>query len=167
MPQPFIIRQMARGDIGRAAALYGEALEPSYISFSELGEGKAEAPGVLTGSAVEIFRDQLVSLIDSPRHGFFVAEAEGGGLAGFALASLHEASAGHEECWLDDICVGRAWRRRGAARALAERVFAWGEGRRAKYFLLESGVENESAHHLFHELGFRPLATVFWREGRE
>lgn len=166
MQQQLEIRPMAAADVEAVTALYAEVLDPSYISFSELGEGKADGPSELSAGAPGIFRDQLAALVHSPRHGFFVATI-GDEVVGFALGSLHRAEAGHTECWLDDLGVGHKWRRRGVAKALVSRVFVWGAAGNASYYLLESGVRNESAHDLFESLGFRPLSTVFWRGGEK
>jgi ribosomal protein S18 acetylase RimI-like enzyme len=162
MGQVVTIRAMTSADIDVVTAIYAEVLDPSYISFSELNEGKAESFGKLADRAAAIFREQLVSLLPSSQHGFFVATADDA-IVGFALASLHRAEAGHIECWLDDIGVSHRWQRRGIAQALVGQVFEWGAKGNAQYFLLESGVENESAHRLFERLGFQPLSTVFWR----
>jgi GNAT superfamily N-acetyltransferase len=56
------------------------------------------------------------------------------------------------------------WQGNGIGKVLIEQVFDWGKQGKAKYFLLESGLKNESAHHLFEHLGFQPLAVVFWRD---
>jgi aminoglycoside 6'-N-acetyltransferase I len=165
MLQDSAIRRIVAADVDAVTAIYAEVLDPSYISFSEIGEGKTEGFSKLSPDAPAIFRKQLAALVDSPLHGFFIAEV-GGEPAGFALASVHDTEGGFVECWLDDLGVGLSWRRRGVAKALVERVFAWGAEQNASYYLLESGVRNESAHHLFEQLGFRPLATVFWRGGQ-
>lgn len=161
MENRIAIRRMEETDIDAVAGVYAEVLDPSYISYSELSEGKAEAFGRLSERAPEIFREQLAALHDSPVHGFFVAVA-GGEVVGFALASLRRAEAGHTECWLDDIGVRPVWRRGGVAQQLVAEVIRWGKSAGARYYLLESGVRNEAAHGLFEKNGFQPLATVFW-----
>lgn len=157
-----MIREMTASDIDAVTELYENVLTPTYISFGELNEGKAECLGRLSPRAVTIFREQLVSLTSSPVHGFFVAVSEDR-IIGFALASLQHAEAGHIVCWLDDIGVGKPWQNRGIGQALVEKVYDWGAERNAKYYLLESGIANESAHRLFEQLGFKPLAAVFYR----
>ncbi|HEX8920554.1 MAG TPA: GNAT family N-acetyltransferase [Pyrinomonadaceae bacterium] len=164
MQQQVAIRRLAAADVDDVTRVYAEVLEPSYISFSELGEGKAEGFSKLSPNAARIFREQLVSLLESSQHGFFVATINDE-VVGFALASIQAAEAGHTECWLDDLGVSHKWRQHGIAKALVSQVFAWGAEGNAAYYLLESGVRNESAHHLFESLGFQPLSTVFWREG--
>lgn len=163
MQKQAAIRRMVAADIDAVTKIYAEVVDPSYISFSELGEGKAETGSKLSPNASVIFREQVASLWDSTDHGFFVATVDDE-LVGFALASVHRAEAGHLECWLDDIGVVHRWRRHGIAKALTLAVFAWGAKENAAYYLLESGVRNKSAHHFFEGLGFQPLANVFWRE---
>lgn len=165
MQQSLVIRPMTAADIETVVSLYCEVMDSTYVSFSELAEGKANAFFEISPRAGEIFRAQLVDFLSDPKHGFFAAFI-GDEVVGFALASLRTAEAGHVECWLDDLGVRSSWRRRGIAKALVAEVFAWGAQERSEYFLLESGVLNESAHGLFRALGFRPLAFVFMREGR-
>jgi GNAT superfamily N-acetyltransferase len=158
------IRRMRVSDIETVAQIYADVLEPSYISFSELAEGKAATPGKLSEDATNIFRQQLYLLIGSATHGFFVAVA-GNAMIGFALASFQKTPAGHSECWIDDIGVRPELRRHGVGAALMKEVFKWGARMNCRYFLLESGIHNTSAHHLFEQMGFRPLSTVFWHSG--
>jgi GNAT superfamily N-acetyltransferase len=157
---------MASTEVEAVVRIYSDVIDPSYISFSELSEGKAETVSRLSSNAPDIFREQLKSLLHSPQHAFFVAAVDDE-LVGFALASLHRAEAGHTECWLDDIGVTHEWRRRGIAKALTSEVFSWGAEGKAAYYLLESGARKESAHHFFESLGFQPLSIVFFARGRE
>lgn len=161
MQQAIIVKKMSTADIEPVTSIYAEVLHPSYISFSELAEGKAEGLGKLSDRAIDIFREQLVALLDSDSHGFFVATV-GDNIVGFVLASLHQTEAGHIECWVDDIGVRHKWQKNGIGKALVEQALDWGRQSRAKYFLLESGLKNESAHRLFEHLGFQPLSVVFW-----
>lgn len=158
---------MVEADIKEVSKVYADVVDSSYISFSELNEGKAENPRRLSSKAAAIFQQQITSLLQSERHIFLVAAVENQ-VVGFALASLHETEAGHTECWLDDLGVSQSWRRRGIATALTSEVFAWGAKRKASYYLLESGVRNEGAHHFFEKrLKFQPLSIVFWRAAEE
>jgi GNAT superfamily N-acetyltransferase len=153
---------MLISDIADVADIYAQILDATYISFSELSEGKATAPGRLTDKAPVIFHEQLVSHVSSARHGFYVALRDDK-IVGFVLASLRQADAGHTECWIDDIGVRHAERRHGIATALIERACRWGTAEGAQYFLLESGEENEPAHRMCKKLGFEPLSVVLWR----
>jgi GNAT superfamily N-acetyltransferase len=160
MENKLAIRKMQLDDVDFVTGVYGAVLSPSYISFSELAEGKG-TPNNLSEEAVDIFRDQLEKLYQSPSHCFLVAKVDDE-IIGFALASRHPTEAGHNECWIDDVGVLPAWQNRGIAKKLLLQIFAWGKEAGAKYFLLESGFENDSAHEFFMQIGFQPLATVFW-----
>ena len=112
MKNKFCIRKLIEEDIEAVTLLYASVLDPSYISFSEIGEGKAISPNTLSKNADDIFRKQLLSLIHSPDHGFFVIH-ENDRIIGFALASLNTTEAGYIECWLDDICVAKEQQNKG------------------------------------------------------
>lgn len=166
MEQSIEIRRMTVSDVEVVTGIYRDILDETYISFSELSEGKATEPGRLTARAPIIFREQLVSNISREKLGFFVA-VMGDNIVGFVLASLHQAEAEHTECWIDDLGVRHAWRRHGVGTILTRRALDWGTNEGAKYFLVESGVQNHSAHDLLEHLGFKPLSIVLWHTGAE
>lgn len=124
----------------------------------------AITPGIPSEQAATQLQNSLISQIDDEKFGFFVASV-GDDIVGFALASLHSTQANHTECWLDDLGVSLNYRRQGIAQKLVKHILDWGTEKGAKYFLLESGINNKAAHHLFQseEMGFQPLAVVFWR----
>jgi GNAT superfamily N-acetyltransferase len=154
------IRHMIPRDVDAVTSLYRTVFDSPYISFSELGEGKADDPFTPSPRATAIFHDQLAALLAAASDGCFTAVLHGE-VIGFALASLHITEAGHKECWLDDLAVHPEWQRGGVAKALVSRVCQWANEGRARYLLLESGIRNSSAHSLFRALGFSPLAIVF------
>jgi GNAT superfamily N-acetyltransferase len=154
------IRKLTPEDIDTVTELYTREIDPTYISFSELNEGKAEHLEKLSPRAGAIFREQLIRLVASSSHGFFLAAIDGETI-GFVLSSIHEAEAGHLECWIDDIAVSRDSQQQGVGSVLIQRAMEWGKSNGARYFLLESGIENSGAHHCFEKAGFTPLATVF------
>ncbi|MBD2513165.1 GNAT family N-acetyltransferase [Nostoc muscorum FACHB-395] len=155
-----IIREMISTDLNAVTRIYEEVFNPTYISFSELAEGKAVGFALPSPEAGTIFRKQLIGRLYTSSSGLFVACSENN-IVGFALASLHTTEAGHIECWLDDIGVSHIYRCQGIAKMLAKQVQDWGNQNGAKYYLLESGIQNETAHRLFEQLGFHPLAIVF------
>lgn len=154
------IREMTSADLDDVTRLYVEVFNPSYISFSEISEGKADASGMPSNQASSIFRKQLASHLSNSPCGLFVAIFDGN-VVGFAISSLRCAEAGHIECWLDDLGVSHNYRGQGIGEKLVKQVQDWGHQEEAKYYFLESGVRNEGAHHLFERLGFHPLAVVF------
>ncbi|HET6174543.1 MAG TPA: GNAT family N-acetyltransferase [Gaiellales bacterium] len=81
----------------------------------------------------------------------------------FALARVggEPAATGYarvEDDWLYIACVGTSpdHRRRGLARAVSERLFAWGESNGARRAILQAETKNAAAQALYAQLGFRP-----------
>lgn len=162
MEQVINIRVMSLDDVDKVVEIYGKVYNSAYVSFGELAAGLADSSGSPTGNVVELFRDEVVGLITGSDEGQFVAIIDGS-VAGFALASLEDTDAGHIECWLNDMGVLPDYQGRKIGRKLVERVVEWGCQGNAKYFLLESGLDNEQAHRFFEGVGFHPLAIVFHR----
>lgn len=157
------IRPMLPSDVEEVVSIYAEVLSPAYISFTEIGEGKAADPRELAPQAVEIFQRQLIGYVGNPSHGCFVAHRNDAALTGFVLVSLRRTEAGLVECWLDDVCVRVQARSSGVGTALVDAALAWAKQGGAGYALLESGIRNHEAHELFSRRGFEPVSTVFWR----
>lgn len=166
MEQTISVRKMTAAEIESVTSIYADALHPGYISFSELAEGKAEGPGKVSERARTIFREQLFEMLANESYGLFVATVDGT-IVGFSLASLHQAEAGHIECWLDDLTVRQQWQGNGIGNALLERMLDWGRQGKARYFLSEVSWKNESIDRMLERLGFQPLARVFWRGGTD
>ena len=166
MEQTITVRKMTTAEIEPVTSIYADVLHPGYISFSELAEGKAEGPGRVSERARAIFREQLFEMLASESYGLFVATV-GKTIVGFSLASLHQAEAGHIECWLDDLTVRQQWQRSGIGNALLKQMLDWGKQGKARYFLSEVSWENETMDHMLEHLGFQPLARVFWRGGTD
>lgn len=63
-----------------------------------------------------------------------------------------------EDDWLYIACVGTlpGHRRRGLARAVSERLFAWGAVSGARRAILQVETKNAAAQALYAQLGFRP-----------
>lgn len=158
------IRRMAIEDVSQVVEIYDRVYDFTYVSFGELACGLADRSGLPAQNAVEIFREEVLRLIDrsQEKEGGFVATIEGN-IAGFALASLRETDAGHLECWLEDLGVLPDYQGRQIGRQLVDRVIEWGCQENAQYFLLESGLNNKKAHLFFESSGFHPLAIVFHR----
>ena len=87
-----------------------------------------------------------------------VAEDEGGGILGYAYATLEGRNWNDllDACGkLNDIYVDGSARRRGVARALVDATFAWFRERKAPRVVLLSAWQNPEAHAFFETLGFR------------
>ncbi|MBE9042620.1 GNAT family N-acetyltransferase [Oscillatoriales cyanobacterium LEGE 11467] len=158
------VRAMVFEDINRVSEIYSKVYNPTYVSFGDLASGLADSSGSPTENADRIFYEEVVDLIRNSKttEGQFVATIDGE-VAGFALASLKETDAGHLECWLNDLGVHPDYQGLKIGRKIVEKAIEWGCQGNAKYFLLESGFNNEQAHHFFEGVGFHPLAIVFHR----
>lgn len=163
MEQTISIRAMNLDDVDKVVEIYSKVYNSAYVSFGELAAGLADGPGSPTENAVELFREEVVGLVTNSDAGQFVATIDDD-VAGFALASLEGTVAGHIECWLNDMGVLPGYQGRKIGRKLVDKVIEWGSKGDAKYFLLESGLDNEQAHRFFEGTGFHPLAIVFYRD---
>jgi ribosomal protein S18 acetylase RimI-like enzyme len=168
MEQVIDVREMTLDDVDAVIEIYDKVYDSKYISFGELAAGLATEPGVTAENALELFREEVVGLVSKSEAGSsevrqFVGIVDGV-VAGFALANLETTDAGHIECWLNDLGVLSNYRGRRIGSQLVDKVIEWGTKHNAKYFLLESGMDNELAHRLFEKKEFHPLAVVFYRE---
>jgi ribosomal protein S18 acetylase RimI-like enzyme len=171
MEQAISVREMTIDDVDSVIEIYDRVYNSKYISFGELAAGLAIKSGVhfeRAENALEIFREEVVGLVSkSEAENSEVKQFVGivdNVIAGFALANLETTKAGHIECWLNDLGVLSDYRRRRIGSQLVDKVIEWGTKHNAKYFLLESGIDNELAHRLFEKKDFHPLAIVFYRE---
>jgi ribosomal protein S18 acetylase RimI-like enzyme len=156
------IRLMSRDDIDVVVDVYGQVLTPDYLSFTELAEGSAASPHLVSNQAGEIIREQLLTKLKDTKYALFVAtESE---VLGFIVGALHKTEARHLECWIEDLGVRPDMQHQGIGAQLVGKVVEWGRNHSAKYFLLESGAKNEAAHRFFTHLGFHLFSHVFWRD---
>jgi ribosomal protein S18 acetylase RimI-like enzyme len=156
-----IVRRMTSADLDTVIKIYLEVVTSSYLSFTELADGTAAEPGKVSERASTIIRKQLLEKLQSSDYALFVLTRDR--IVGFAVAELRHTAGGHIECWLEDLGVRPQWRHQGIGKRLVQHVLEWGRLHNTRYFLLESGVNNEDAHRLFSKLGFQPLSKVFWR----
>jgi ribosomal protein S18 acetylase RimI-like enzyme len=162
MPPDVRIRRMQPKDLDRVIEIYNEIFDTPYVSFAELDEGKADGPAGPFDQAPAVFRAELREMMEQTEALLLVA-IDGDEIAGFGRANLRRARAGHLECWLHDIGVSPAHRRRGIGHALIEPLVEWGQQAGSKYILLETGAGNSAGQETFRKIGFTPLATVLWR----
>lgn len=165
MNQLIEIRAMQVGDVNAVTHIYAEVFDGKYVGFGELSAGMAEAPANPSREAVNLFQIEISERLKNDLHnGLFVAAIENN-VVGFAIAVLSEREGDNGlECWLNDLGVSQQWQRHGIGRLLVQHVLDWAlRERGAKYCLLESGFQNEAAHHFFEHLGFSSLSVVFWK----
>jgi len=109
----------------------------------------------------------LAGMLDSPDDCVFVAEDEGGRIAGYVFAALEPLSwkelrgpAG----FIHDVAVAEDARRAGVATQLLRAAIEWLREHGAPRVLLWTAAPNEPARRLFHRLGFRDTAVEMTME---
>jgi len=109
----------------------------------------------------------LAGMLDSPHDCVFVAEDEGGRIAGYVFAALEPLSwkelrgpAG----FIHDVAVAEDARRAGVATQLLRAAIEWLREHGAPRVLLWTAAPNEAAQRLFRRLGFRDTAIEMTME---
>ncbi|WP_411676405.1 ribosomal protein S18-alanine N-acetyltransferase [Caproicibacter sp.] len=95
-------------------------------------------------------RDGLAAELSSDTAVFLTAES-GGEIVGYA--GMHCVCG---ECYVDNIAVFPAFRRRGVGRALTRGLIGRARGRNAEFLSLEVRPSNTAAVALYQSLGLRP-----------
>ncbi len=155
-----LIRELKKLDVQEVGRIYSEIIQPSYISYGEIAEGLAINTKKFSSTAVKDFEKYISRGIGLKTRITYVALAEQA-VVGFMCVRIQKASAGHKECWIDDIGVGIKFRRLGVAKKLVHQADLFGKKNKSGYFFLESGYTNKSAHTFFEKEGFKPLNIVF------
>jgi ribosomal protein S18 acetylase RimI-like enzyme len=152
--EPFLVRSVTPSDYADIAGLLGEVDELH----------RANAPWLFQKPVREPWsREFFDRLLASGDAAMLVADAERQ-LVGVATVMMRRApdfSVFINQSWgvLDNIAVARAWRRRGAGRALTRAAEQWALARGAKW--LELGVYefNAEARAFYQALGYSPVST--------
>lgn len=160
--QGIYIRNMTKSDLEIVTNIYEENLNLAYIGATNISDGTALSPDVLTEQAVPIFQKQLALRLNSSPNGLFVATLEDT-VVGFLVASIRKTEAGHLEGWFDDLGVRQKVGVPGIGQKLMNHAFKWAAQQGAKYVLFESGVNNR-ANVLFKRLGCQPLCIIYYKD---
>ena len=98
-------------------------------------------------------REKLASCLSRPYEKIFVAEI-GGVPAGYAHAALYDVLYAGTKVNILGIAVGKAFKRRGAGRALLSSVEDWARAESADGVRLASGESRKDAHAFYRALGY-------------
>jgi len=159
-------------DASALAKLFSANLNASYISHSELQGARALAPGKWAPDIQGTLRDEIVDRLHEPlprfpkgKNWIGVVEAyDANSLVGLAFVTI-AADAPIPYGVIEDIVIDGTRRGKGLGEEFMRWLidsFAQAGARRT---FLESGIGNESAHHLFERLGFKTTSIVMMREG--
>lgn len=164
MPDIEIRWATASDDPVLLAAFFRECLDTSYISHSELQEGRATTPTAWSASLTALLVADIAKLCTVPSDEGRVAvayrETE---LVGLAVLTLH-LSGPSPWCVLEDLVV------KPSARHLqiGAQLIGWLEKQAAVFgatrSFLESGIQNAGAHRFFHRQGYRDCSIVMMKD---
>ena len=117
--------------------------------------------------AEKVMRRFLADLSRSSHSCLFVAEDEGGGVAGFLSGELREGSpAFSPKTWaaVEDVYVVPELRSRGLGRALLEAFEGWARQKGANGVSLQVAAGNGRARGFYERLGFREVSVYEVKE---
>jgi GNAT superfamily N-acetyltransferase len=153
--------------------LFAQGLTSQYISHSELQGYRATSPGRWAKNIRSILRDEIRARLKQPRRSFpryrnwrgVVQALEGQRLVGIALITISRDSVIPYGV-IEDIVIDKEKRSGGRGEAILQWITNQMLNAGITRLFLESGVKNERAHHLFENLGFKPVSVVMMRELR-
>lgn len=138
--------------------------DASYISHGEYFAGLSPDGAHWTSDLEQRYQDDFQSafITDADKNVILAGRDSDDQLVAAGVATLGDN--GHETYWvIEDMAVAPSARRQGYGAAIIQRFMELAKDAGAKRILLESGLENHSAHALFESEGFKPLSKVFMR----
>ena len=163
------------GDRGRAnelANFFARNVDPEYISHSELQGRRAPWPGEWHPNLVQVVQDEIEPRLAATRDGapevtsrpILVAE-ENGTVVALAFVTF-AGTATVPFANIEDLIVAPARRGRGIGKVLMNWIATEALARNICRLFLESGINNERAHHFFEREGFHITSVVMMRSLR-
>jgi GNAT superfamily N-acetyltransferase len=151
------------------ASFFARNVDPEYISHSELQGQRAPWPGEWDPNLVQIVRDEIEPRLAATKDGapevtsrpVLVAE-ENGTVIGLALVTF-AGTAPVPFANIEDVIVAPARRGRGIGKVLMNWIATEALARNICRLFLESGINNERAHHFFEREGFHIMSVVMMR----
>jgi ribosomal protein S18 acetylase RimI-like enzyme len=160
MTMPLLIRKAERRDLDSLGRL-GAMLMRTHYAFDRQ---RFLAPGEGAESGYASF---LGSVLESDEDCVFIAEQDGGAIAGYVYVALEPHSwkelrgpAG----FIHDLAVADEARHSGIGTKLMQVAIDWLRERNAPRVILWTAASNATAHSLFRRLGFRDTMTEMTME---
>ena len=158
-------------DAAALAKVFSDNLTTSYISHSELQGRRAVRPGEWTPDIKAVLRSEIQERLTDPTGAFpsdrfwqgVIEARDESGIVGIAFVTLSR-EANVPFGIVEDIVIDEKLRGHGRGETMMQWMID--EFRRAgvKRVFLESGITNDSAHHLFEHLGFKTVSIVMMRD---
>lgn len=162
MATPVITWETDPAALPRLVQLFLANLDPTYISFSEMQEGRATSAHTWHPALHAHLTAELTAALSASPPSLAVARLNQHPV-GLALVALHP-HAPQPYAVLQDLIVDHPARGRGVGRALLTWVLDACTQAGCPRVFLESGHRNTAAHEFFTHAGFHPVATVFVRD---
>lgn len=134
------VRPVQLTDAGRIAALSGQLGYPS--------------------SAASV-RRRLRILLARRDHAIWVAEIDGGIVAGWIHVFVKQLLESDREAEIGGLVIDENFRGRGAGKALVERAERWAKARRLKSVYVRSNIVRNDAHIFYQKLGYKVIKTQY------
>jgi ribosomal protein S18 acetylase RimI-like enzyme len=157
-------------DAGELADFFCANLTPEYISHSELQSNRTTPAGDWVPEIVSVIGEELEEALSqdigarasAPTWNGVVVARVDGRLAGIAIV-LYVHDAGSYGV-IEDILVDSALRGRGVGTQLINFILADMRASNLSRAFLESGINNDKAHDLFHQIGFENTSVIMGME---
>jgi len=143
------------------AAFFAENVTLSYISHSELQFGRAEAPDQWSPRLCAILESEIEQRVPTKLGSSFrVASAyDGAELVGVAYVTFN-MDVPIPFLIVEDIVITASKRGAGIGQSFLTWIFARGKEEGVKRAFLESGKDNQNAHHFFERNNFKQVSIV-------
>jgi GNAT superfamily N-acetyltransferase len=153
---------------GELAEFFARHVGPEYISHSELQGPRALSPNQWRAGLPEILREEIeprlaqTKAAPSPSSQPILVAERDGALVGLSFVTFAGA-AGVPFAIVEDLIVIPEMRSSGIGKAILDWIVAEAKIRNIHRLFLESGVQNEHAHHFFEREGFHTVSIVMMR----
>jgi GNAT superfamily N-acetyltransferase len=149
------------------AGFFARHVGSEYISHSELQGPRALSPDRWRDGLPGILNEEIGPRLNSPgapgavSQPILVAESDGA-LVALSFVTFAGA-AGVPFAIVEDLIVIPEMRSQGTGKAILDWIAAEAKARNIHRLFLESGVQNEHAHHFFEREGFHTVSIVMMR----
>ena len=132
------VRPALLTDSGRIAVLSGQLGYPSSAASVRL---------------------RLRNLLARRDHAVWVAEIDGGNVAGWIHVFVKQLLESDREVEIGGLVIDEIFRGQGVGKALVERAERWAKARRLKSVYVRSNIVRNDAHAFYQKLGYKVIKT--------
>jgi GNAT superfamily N-acetyltransferase len=110
-------------------------------------------------SSAASVRRRLRNLLTRRDHAIWVAETDGGTVAGWIHVFVKQLLESNREVEIGGLVIDENFRGQGVGKALVERAERWAKARRLKSVYVRSNVVRKDAHAFYQKLGYKIIKT--------